>query len=302
MKFIPVFITGCHGELGAALVRKVTGKYRVVGIGRDDKELIDNVDYEYVKLDILNRKKLKEIFKFYRPRFVINTVAVTDVDNCEKEKENCWRTNVETVQNLIYACKFVGANLIHVSTDYIFDGKNGPYSEEDRPNPLNYYGKSKLASENLVASSELEYSIVRTSTLFSGNNVKGKKKFAVRLWEELSKGNKIKAIKDEVRNPTFTGNLAGSIWKIINLERNGIYNIAGKDIIDRYNFALEFARYFGFDEKLIEPAYSDEMSGRAPRPKNCGLLVEKAEKELYLNLVGIKKGLKFFKEQMKNYS
>jgi len=302
MKFIPIIIAGCHGELGSALVRRVTGKYKVIGIGRDNNKLIDNADYEYIILDILNRKKLKELFKFYQPRFVINTVAMTDVDNCEKERERCWRTNVETLQNIIYACKFVEVNLVHISTDYIFDGKNGPYSEEDKPNPLNYYGKSKLASENLVITSNIEYSIIRTSTLYSGSNIKGKKNFAIRMWEELSKGNKIKAIRDEVRNPTFTGNLADCIWKIINLERNGIYNIAGKNIIDRYNYALEFARYFGFSEKLIEPVYSVEMQNRTPRPKNCGLLVEKAENELYLNLIGIKKGLELFKEQIKNYS
>jgi dTDP-4-dehydrorhamnose reductase len=299
MKIIPVLIAGCHGELGSALVRRVSGKYNVIGLGRDEEKLISNVDYEYVKLDVLQRKDLKDVFKTYRPHFVINAIAMINVDNCEKEKEKCWKTNVESVQNIIYACKSIEANFIHISTDYIFNGKNGPYHEEDRPDPINYYGKSKLASENLVISSGLKYSIIRTSMLYSFNYVKKKQNFIIKMWEQLSNGNKMKVIMDEVRTPTLTENLADSIWKMINLERNGIFHIAGKDIIDRYAYALEFANYFGFDKNLIETVKAEDLENRVPRPKNCGLLVEKAEKELYLNLIGIKKGFELFKEQMK---
>ena len=300
MKSIPVFIIGCHGELGSNLVKKrPTDKYKVVGIGRDNKKLINNADYEYLKVNIFDRKELKELFKQYQPRFVINSVAIVDVDECEKEKEYCWKINVETVQNLIYSCKFVDTNFVHISTDYLFDGKNGPYNEESRPNPINYYGKSKLAAENFVISSGLEYSIIRTSTLYSGDNIKQKKNLVLKLWEDFSKGNKVKIIKDEIRNPTLTVNLADCIWKLINLERNGIYNIAGKDIIERYNFVMEFVKFFGFDENLIEAVTSDDFPGRAPRPKNSGLIIDKAEKELYLNLYNIKKGFEVFKEQLK---
>ena len=224
---------------------------------------------------------------------------MTDVDLCEREKEGCWKINVEAVQNLIYACKFAETNLIHVSTDYIFDGKNAPYDEEARPNPLNYYGKSKLAAENIVISSGLEHSIIRTSTFYCANNLKGKKNFAIKLWENLSNGKKAKVIREEIRNPTFTPNLADCIWKLINLGRNGIYNIAGKDIIDKYSFAVKFAEYFGFDKKLIEIVSYDDFSDRAARPKNSGLIVDKAEKELYLNLLVIDKGIQLFKEQLK---
>ena len=177
MKLISVIIIGCHGELGSNLVKRANGKYKIIGVGRDDKKLIDNADYEYVKFDIFNRKKLKAFVKQNQPRFIINAVAMTDVDLCEREKEGCWKTNVEAIQNLIYACKFADTNLIHISTDYIFDGENAPYDEEARPNPLNYYGKSKLAAENIVISSGLEYSIIRTSTLYCANDLKGKKNF-----------------------------------------------------------------------------------------------------------------------------
>ncbi len=299
MKSRLVFIIGCHGELGSNLVKKATGKYKVIGIGRDDKKLINNVDYEYIKINIFNRKELKELFKQYHPRFVINSVAMIDIDKCEMEKETCWKINVEAVQNLLYSSKFVDANFIHISTDYIFDGKNGPYNEESRPNPVNYYGKSKLAAENFVISSELEYSIIRTTSLYSANNIKGRKNFVVKLFEDLSKGNKVKVVKREIRNPTFTPNLADCIWKLINLEKSGVYNIAGKDIIDRYNYMLEFSRFFGFDENLIEAVSADDFPNRVPRPENCGLLVDKAEKKLYLNLFGIKKGFELFQEQLK---
>ncbi len=299
MQKIPVLITGCHGELGSSLIERVSGKFDIIGIGRDEKKLIDSNNYEYVEIDLLNRKGLKEVFLEYKPRFVINCAAITNVDKCEKEKELCWKTNVEIVQNIIYTCKRVNSVFIHISTDYVFDGKNAPYSEDGRLNPLNYYGKSKLASENLVKASELEYSIIRTSTLYSARTVKQKNNFTMYLWRALSNGQKVKALVDEIRNPTLTENLADGIWKLINLQRNGIYHIAGKDIIDRYSYASEFAKFFGFDESLIESVSSNVMDNRAPRPENSGLLVEKAEKELFLNLFGIKEGFKHFKQQLR---
>ena len=237
MNKIPVLITGCHGELGSSLIERVSGKFDIIGIGRDKKKLIDTANYEYVELDLLNRKGLKEVFLEYKPRFVINCAALTNVDKCEKEKELCWKTNVEIVQNIIYASKRIGSVFIHISTDYVFDGKKAPYSEDDRMNPLNYYGKSKLASENLLKVSELEYSIIRTSTLYSARTLKQKTNFTMYLWSALGNGQKVKALVDEMRNPTLTENLADSIWKLINLQRNGIYHIAGKEIIDRYSYA-----------------------------------------------------------------
>ena len=299
MIHIPIFVIGCHGELGTSLIKRAPGKYNIIGIGRDENKLINNSDYEYIKCDVLNRKDIKELFKAYKPRYAINSAAMTDVDLCEVEKEKCWKSNVETLQNIIQGCKSNETNLIHISTDYIFDGKNGPYNEKSKPFPINYYGKSKLAAENAVITSTLEYSIIRTSTLYGYTNAKKKENFARKLWNKIKKGEKVKAVNDEIRNLTITVNLADSIWKLVNLGKNGIYNIAGKEMISKYTFAVEFAKYFGFDEKLIEIISSGDLRNTARRPKNSGLLVEKAEKELYLNLINMKQSFKIFQEQIK---
>ena len=299
MQKTSVLITGCHGELGSALIERASGKFDVIGIGRDERSLINTSNYTYVNSNLFDRKHLKEIFLQYKPRFVVNCAAITDVDRCEKERELCWKTNVEIVQNIIYAGKKVNSVLIHISTDYVFNGKNPPYNEEARLNPINYYGKSKMASENLVKVSELEYSIIRTSTLYSANPLKNKRNFITHLWKSLKNGQKVMALKDEVRNPTLTENLADSIWKMINLQRYGIYHIAGKDIVDRFTYACEFADFFGYDKSLIECVTSDSLNGRAPRPNNCGLIVEKSEKELFLNLIGIKEGFKYLQKQIR---
>jgi len=287
-----VLITGCHGRLGSLLVEKVSGKFRVTGIGQDKSSLVPSVDYIYVCFDLLSKKqKYKEMFQEIRPDYVINAAGMTDVDQCETNRELCWRLNVEVVENLLYACSKTETKIIQISTDYVFDGKNGPYREEDRTNPINYYGKSKLAAENAILAGNVDYAVVRTSTLYGAPSIKEKGNILTYIVQQLQNGNQIKLAVDEIRNPTLYDNLAESIWKLIRLERSGVFNIAGKSMVNRYEFAQEIARCFQLDNSLIIPLLNSSDSNRALRPKSCGLIVEKAMQELCIDLYEPAKGL-----------
>ena len=233
----------------------------------------------------------------FEPDVIIHTAAVTDVDLCEKERGLAWQVNVGAVENLAYAAKIVGAKMIHLSTDYVFDGKSGPYSEADRPNPISYYGRTKLASENLLLTSGVQSTIIRTMVLY-GLGINVKSNFALWVHNNLKDGKTIRVVDDQFGNPTFADDLAYAILKIIELERTGIYHIAGADIVSRYDFALSLADVFKFNKKLITPVKSSIFKQPAPRPLKSGLIILKAQTELDVKMSGTEYGLTIFKNQI----
>jgi dTDP-4-dehydrorhamnose reductase len=222
---------------------------------------------------------------------------MTNVDLCETNREMAWKTNVTAVENVTHAAKMTGARIIHFSTDYVFDGTNGPYAESDRPNPLSYYGRTKLASENLLTTAEIPHTIVRTMVLYGvGNGVKVN--FALWLLKNLSEEKPIKVVDDQLGNPTLADDLAYAVLKIIELERTGMYHIAGHDIVSRYEFAVQFADIFGFDKKMITPVKTSSIKQAAPRPLKSGLITLKAETDLGIKISGAAQGLRVFKNQL----
>ncbi|CUT04120.1 SDR family oxidoreductase, partial [Candidatus Chrysopegis kryptomonas] len=188
----------------------------------------------------------------------------------------------------------VDAKLIHISTDYIFDGKNGPYSEDARPNQINYYGRTKLASENEIKIGGIRFAILRTNVLYGvGKNVKSN--FALWLYQKLSNGENIKVVTDQIGNPTYVDDLAFAILKVVEFDKEGIYNVGGRDFVDRYTFAVRFAEIFEFDKNLITPVKTSELNQIAPRPLKSGLITLKAEAELGLKPYGVEDGIREFK-------
>ena len=220
-----VFITGANGLLGQAIVSLFTREtdFELITSSVEDKAFLE-YGHKYEKLDITDKEEVKKFIGFYSPDIIVNCAAFTDVDKCETEREFCWRLNVDGVKNLIIAAKKTGSKIIHYSTDYVFDGKNGPYNEDATPNPLSFYGRSKLASENALTSSGVVHAIIRTMVLYGiGNNVK--KNFALWLIETLKKKLPVTIVTDQVGNSTIVDDLAYGTYKIIEKNRTGIYNI-----------------------------------------------------------------------------
>ena len=294
-----VLVVGSNGLLGQKVTELLIrgSAYRLLLASRENTPVRRLQTADYVAVDITSKKDVKKVVHEWSPDLIVNAAAMTNVDECEKERDLAWRINVTGVENLIDAAKRDNAKIIHVSSDYIFDGKDGPYDEEARPEPLSHYGKSKLASENALRISGLEYVIARTMVLY-GYAPGVKSNFALWLIQNLEQKLPVRVVDDQIGNPTLADDLAYVIVSAMELGRTGIYNVAGRDIMSRYEFARVLARVFGFDAGLITPIKTLVLRQPAPRPLKSGLITLKAEVELGFKPSTVEQGLTILKSQL----
>lgn len=243
----------------------------------EEKSVVDSV--EYISSDIKNRDSIKEVIHDYYPDFIIHTAAFTNVDLSEKLREDAWKINVKGVEYIAEAARAIDAHIIHISTDYIFDGKDGPYSENALPNPVGYYGRTKLASENALRISGTFFTILRTNVLY-GIAPKSRPDFVRWVINSFNKKENIRIVRDQINNPTFIDDLIQGINKIIEFRKTGTYNIGGKEFLSRYEFTLRIADFFNLGKNLITPITTEELKQPARRPLKSGLIILKAETEL----------------------
>jgi len=292
-----ILLTGCHGLLGQRIIQSITADTRVTGIDVDDTALIHGKRFTYSRLDITNRKAALDFCGDVQPDVIINAAAFTDVDACESSRERCWRINAAGAEHLAHCAQKYKAKLIHISTDYIFNGGKELYAESDRAAPLNYYGRAKLAGENAVRTGGGAWAIIRTSTLYDVDRLKGRTDFVSWIIGSLQQGEPVRVVTDQWGNPTLARSLAAAVWRIIALKKSGIFHIAGKDVIDRYTFSRAVAALFDLDENLITPVTTGELGQAARRPLKIGLDVAKAENELNMRMMRVNEGLKAFKTE-----
>ena len=212
---------------------------------------------------------------------VVNCAAFTDVDGCETETEKAFQVNAEGAGNLARACAEIGARVLHVSTDFVFDGENGPYREEDRPRPVNFYGKAKLASENAAREAGRDkWAIVRTVLVYGAGEALRRANIALWVIDKLSKGEVINVVTDQWRTPTYAPDLAAGIEQIVRFNKTGIYHVSGRELVSIYAFAQTIARVFDLDASLIHPTDGTQFRQKAARPPRTGFIILKAETEL----------------------
>jgi len=219
------------------------------------------------------------------------------VDGCETEKELSWSINVTGVENIIKYGRTCDAHLIHISSDYIFDGKSGPYTEDEIPNPISHYGKEKLAGENVILAGRIKHTIIRTNVLY-GSTQFGRPDFVKWVFDSLSENKNIRIVKDQINNPTYINDLSSAISKIIEFNKLGIYNIGGAEILSRIEFTFKIADYFKLDKNLIKSIITSDLNQPAPRPLNSGLVNLKAETELNYHPLAIEKTLFLMKRSL----
>ncbi len=284
-----ILITGANGLLGERTSGLLAQKYTLLSTDLQDKLLYPS-QAPYLMLDITNQQEVVEIIKEFRPDILVNCAAYTNVDGAEKFKDKAWSINVTGVQHLIQTCRPLGTHLIHISSDYIFNGINGPYEEDDRPEPVNYYGKTKLASEKLLEESEMAYTILRTNVLF-GNSHRQQANFVYWVIDKLKQRETINIVNDQFGNPTWTDGLAWAVLTVIEKKATGVYHYAGLDYINRFEFALQIADIFGLDNRLIRKTTTQALDQRAKRPFKAGLVSEKIHGDLGVELYGIKEAL-----------
>ncbi len=295
-----ILLTGANGLLGQAVISIFSREsdFDVIATSVEPELYTNEGNYSYEQLDITVKDSVKQTIKRHNPDVIINCAAFTDVDKCETERELCWKLNVDAVKNLIIASRISDSKVIHISTDYIFDGKNGPYTEDSTPNPVSFYGRSKLASENALTTSGIDYVILRTIVLY-GTGIKVKSNFALWLINNLSTNKPVNIVTDQIGNTTVSNDLAYGILKCAEQDAYGIYNIAGKDIISRLDFTYNLCEIFGFDKSLVNPILTSDLNQPAPRPLKSGLITLKAETELGIKPMDSKEGLQLLKYQMR---
>lgn len=235
-------------------------------------------DVDYKQVDITKREQVKQAIYDFCPDYIVNAAAFTAVDKCETEKELSWKVNVKAVEYMAEACRVIDAHLIHVSSDYVFDGKKGNYIENDKPNPISYYGRTKLASENALTISGTIHTVIRTNVLYGLVN-HGRPDFVRWVVNSLRAEKPIRIVTDQVNNPTFIDDLASAISSIVEFKKEGLYHIGGKEFLNRFEFTMRIAEVFGLDKNLVSPIITEELHQPAKRPLKSGLVTIKAQTE-----------------------
>ncbi|MDN3619361.1 SDR family oxidoreductase [Polaribacter undariae] len=295
---VKVVITGSNGLLGQSLLNlllKEKENYQVFGFSRGDNRSGRN-DFSYVSIDITEEEKLKKALLEIQPDFIINTAAMTQVDDCENQKAACDLLNVTVVKWLAEISEELNAHLIHISTDFIFDGIKGNYKETDIANPLSYYGSSKLKSEELLLESSINYTILRTILVYG--KVFDMSRSNIVLWvrEMLEKGKEITIVDDQFRTPTYVEDLALACKVSMDKKATGVFNISSNELLSVYEIAQQIAISFNLDKNLIKPISTSTLNQTAPRPAKTGFDLSKTNNELEFYPKSFKEDLQRFKE------
>lgn len=288
-----ILITGCHGLLGQRLVKYAPPGCEVVATDLSENHGI-TPEKIYRQCDLTNRDAVNHLIDEVKPNDIINAAAYTNVDGAEDERDLCWLVNVIAVENLVHAARRVHSDIYHVSTDYIFDGQHGPYVEEDTPNPVGFYGHSKLAAEQVLKGSPLNFTIARTMVLY-GVSENNRPDFVGWLISKLRNGDPVHIVTDQLGNTTLSDDLARALWQMVRTSYHGIVHTAGTEIVSRYEFAQKIAQVFDLDNSLINPITTADLKQKAPRPLKSGLIVDKAVHSLGLELSDVEGGLLKYK-------
>jgi dTDP-4-dehydrorhamnose reductase len=278
-----ILITGANGLLGQHLIKELLHKpYTIIATSKGESRLpfSENHQYSYHELDVTDGPHVNLFINRIRPDVIIHAAAMTQVDTCELNKIDCWNLNVTATRFLLDAAKETGSKFIFISTDFVFDGLHGPYTEDAQPNPVNYYGSSKWGAEKAVEESGLPWAIIRT-VLVTGNTVDGTRHNIV-TWvkEKLENGERVRMVDDQYRTPTFIEDLVNGVLLVLEKNATGIFHISGKDTLTPYAIAIETARLLQLDESLIHKAESADFPDAPVRPPSTNFDISKAEREL----------------------
>jgi len=290
-----IAITGTNGFLGQHLTRLLLKEgHQIVAIakGNDRTFCSDSIHYKYHEVDITNRVELQAVVEKERPDVFVHSAAITQPDECELNKETCENVNVQGTMHSIFVAEQYCRHFIFVSTDFVFDGEKGNYSEEDSIKPISFYGQSKSSGERLVGESKMPWAIIRTCLVY-GNSLTGTRNNIISWVKQSLEQNKpIKVVSDQVRTPTYVEDLANGILLVIEKKANGIYHISGKDVLTPFEMAIRTAEYFGLNRQLIEKVDASVFVQPAKRPPKTGFDISKARGELGYEPVGFEEGLR----------
>lgn len=295
-----IIITGANGLLGQTLINllsKEADSYKVYGLSRGHNRT-ERTDFTYLDIDITDKDKLEKALQRIQPDVIVNTAAMTNVDLCESEKEACDILNIDVVAHIAKVAEELQAHVIHISTDFIFDGTRGYYKETDTPNPLSHYGLSKLKSEEVLVNSKASYTILRTILVYG--LVKNMARNNIVLWvkEMLESKKEITIVDDQFRMPTYVEDLAMACKISLDTKAQGIYNISSNTLLSIYEMVLQIADAFKLDKNLIKPISTSTLNQAAKRPPRTGFDLAKTNKVLGFYPKSFQEDLQRFKETL----
>jgi len=296
-----ILITGSNGLLGQKLVQLITrnGNHELIATARGVNRLPFEDGYVFESLDITNEQEVWNVVKKHQPDVIINTAAMTNVDQCETERDDCWKLNVTAVEHLIKAAEETKAFLLQLSTDFIFDGQDGPYNEEAEANPVSYYGESKLAAEELLIKSKLEWAIARTVLVYGIAHDMSRSNIILWVKKSLEEGKEIQVVDDQWRTPTLAEDLAKGCLLIAEQKAKGIYNISGDDLLTPYEMAVKTAEFFDLPQDSMTKSDSTKFKQTAKRPPKTGFILDKAKRDLGYEPHSFEEGIRVLSEQIK---
>ena len=299
-----MLIFGCSGLAGSKIAEQAKNEYSVYGTFNKRTPKIENITSQ--KLDLHNTEDVQKLIEEIKPEVIVNATALHNVDYCEENKEESFFINSGVLQKIIDTSKQFQSKIIHISTDYVFDGYSStPYKESDPAIPISVYGESKLHGEQIILSHN--HTVVRPSVVYGWTSLElegivsssGKPiNFAMWLLDKLHKNEPLSIVTDQFATATLADSLASSILKIISSENSGLYHISGLSCESRYDFSVKLAKIFGYDENKISQTDSSQFKQKAKRPSYSCLDCTKAIKDFDLQLVSTEKALEIMKKQV----
>ena len=294
-----ILVTGSNGLLGQKITNVLVDDFDLNPIFSSRKSLTYPIARgEFSALDISNPNNVRDVILKSKPDAIIHGAAMTQVDDCEQKREECWLHNVKATEYLLEASSVVKSHFIFVSTDFIFDGKYGPLDESAVPNPVNYYGQSKLAAEELVKKYSYKWSILRTVLVYGVAHDMSRSNIVLWVKKNLEEGKSIRVVDDQWRTPTLAEDLAQGCVLAAKKSKGGVYHISGEEMMTPFDIAIRTARYFNLNESLITKTDSTQFKQPALRPPKTGFIIEKAKRELGYNPHTFEEGLAIIKKQL----
>jgi dTDP-4-dehydrorhamnose reductase len=282
-----ILITGASGLLGSNLTMLGSRKHTIWATYHSHPVAIPGC--ELIPLDLTDAEAVWKSVDRIQPEAVVHTAALANVDYCETHPEEAWEVNVAATETLAQAIAGLDCKLVYISTDYVFDGVVGMYTEDDEPNPLNHYAYTKLKGEEVVAGCTTDHLIIRTSIY--GWNIQDKFSFAEWILDRLARGQRVPIVSDQYFTPILVNHLARAIFDMLESGAGGLYHVAGVERCSKLSFARTIARVFGCDPQFLDPVTTASLALKAARPLDPSLDVSKARTGLHMRLPDVEEGI-----------
>ena len=299
-----VLVTGSNGLLGQKITENIllNKQFNLIATSKGSNRYPITEGYVYAEMDILDPGQVRNVVAQYTPNAIIHTAALTNVDTCQVEQKLAHALNVEAVKTMVAVCETMNIQLVHLSTDFIFDGADGPYEESAEPNPLSYYGETKVAAEELVKSAHCRWAIIRTILVYG--IVKDMSRSNIVLWakQALEKAAALNVVNDQWRMPTLAEDLAWACLAAVEKDVTGIYHISGKDMMSISELVSRVADYFNLDKSLMSEVSSSTLNQSAARPLRTGFILDKATRYLNYQPHSFEEGIAILEQQMADAS